>query len=76
MIGYNKGVMKGKTMPDITMCASNDCPRKLKCYRHEAKPGRWQSMAGFYNPDERCDFFIPIDESRDHGTRDHKKSNK
>ncbi len=30
-------------MPDITMCISEMCPRKHRCFRHEAQPKeRWQ----------------------------------
>lgn len=30
-------------MPDITMCAANECPKKYECYRYLAEPGRRQS---------------------------------
>lgn len=35
-------------MPDITMCSTDDCPRRKECYRHEAKPDSWQSYTDFY----------------------------
>ena len=30
-------------MPDITMCRGEKCPLKEICYRHTAKPDRYQS---------------------------------
>ena len=36
-------------MPDITMCFSEDCPMRNKCYRATAKPNPiYQSYADFY----------------------------
>jgi hypothetical protein len=32
-----------KMSPDITMCLEKKCPIKRKCYRHIAKPDKWQS---------------------------------
>jgi len=34
-------------MADITMCAQKFCPRAEICYRIQAKPSNWQSMALF-----------------------------
>ena len=35
-------------MPDITMCTNEICPKKKKCYRHEAEPSKlWQSYSEF-----------------------------
>lgn len=50
-------------MPDITMCASNDCPLRKSCYRNMesgTKPGRRQSFF-FHNPntEDVCDYFWP-----------------
>jgi hypothetical protein len=45
-------------MPDIAMCRGIDCPFKDKCYRHTAKPDKYQSY--FANPpikDGRCDYY-------------------
>ena len=52
-------------MPDITMCAEDDCPRRHKCYRYMAKPNTpWQS---YFNATrkgiidyEHCEYFIPM----------------
>ena len=48
-------------MPDISMCADNECPVRTKCYRHQAsgtQPSGWQSYAGFKaTSDEGCDHF-------------------
>jgi hypothetical protein len=45
-------------MPDITMCASKECPVRKKCYRATAKPSQRQSMADFYNKnEENCGYF-------------------
>jgi len=49
-------------MPDISMCANNDCPVRRSCYRFMATPSMRQSWAGF-EPDRetgRCEAFIPI----------------
>ena len=34
-------------MADITMCVSNQCTYKDKCYRHIAKPNKTQSCCDF-----------------------------
>lgn len=43
-------------MPDITMCAKEDCPRKGACYRATAKPNRWQSYDMFSDCNEDNDY--------------------
>jgi hypothetical protein len=55
-------------MPDITMCASEECPKKLICYRYVALADRYQS---FFSEDPRekdgtCKYFwdIKLPESR------------
>ena len=36
-------------MPDITMCDSNNkCPVQDQCYRHMARPDKFQSYSDFY----------------------------
>ena len=45
---YKKG---RRTMPDITMCRTRDCPKKECCYRYKAKPDEvWQSWSDFTEP--------------------------
>lgn len=34
-------------MPDITMCSSEQCPMKDKCYRTTAKSSKYQSWSNF-----------------------------
>lgn len=34
-------------MPDITMCASKDCPERNNCYRACAEPSEFQSWSNF-----------------------------
>lgn len=58
-------VEKKIIMPDITMCKSEDCPLKKKCYRHEAKPSKfWQSYSDFtdgLNEEKtECEYFMKI----------------
>lgn len=47
-------------MPDITMCASENCPEREECYRTQAKPSKLQSWSNFeYTCNEEsgfCDF--------------------
>lgn len=49
-------------MPDITMCANDDCPLKARCYRYQAKPNPgWQSFAIFKpETDGSCLEFMKI----------------
>jgi len=49
-------------MPDISMCANNDCPVRRSCYRFMAKPSMRQSWAAFEPDPEtgRCKSFMPI----------------
>lgn len=51
-------------MPDITMCANNECPLRSHCYRYLAVPDEcWQSYSYFIphkvltlgGPRDRCD---------------------
>ena len=34
-------------MPDITMCLASECKIKNSCYRHTAKPDRYQSYSDY-----------------------------
>ena len=53
-------------MPDISMCADDECPSRAKCYRSKAsgtKPDEYrQAFADFEREpdDERCADFWPV----------------
>ena len=50
-------------MSDITMCASENCPEREKCYRAMAKASEYQSWGNFeYTCNENSGFddFIPV----------------
>lgn len=49
-------------MPDISMCADEDCPSKLKCYRFMARPDQYrQSYAAFqHDKTGKCKMFWEI----------------
>lgn len=51
-------------MADITMCTQTLCPNSGHCYRVQAKPSDWQSVATFdYTISERgveCNNYIPM----------------
>ena len=50
-------------MPDITMCTSENCEMRDKCYRVRAKPVEYQSWSNFeYRCNEKSGFcdFIPV----------------
>ena len=49
-------------MPDISMCANDECPMAKKCYRHEAKPNEYLQSWTHFKPtsDTRCDHFMEI----------------
>ena len=53
-----------RTMADITMCTQTLCPNAGVCYRVQAKPSEWQSMATFDyvlgNNGVRCENYIPM----------------
>lgn len=36
-------------MPDISMCSSEHCPMKDKCYRSTATASKYQSWSNFEN---------------------------
>lgn len=49
-------------MPDISMCANEECPKRNECYRFTATPSPYrQSYAVFNVPNDsdRCDNFWP-----------------
>jgi hypothetical protein len=47
-------------MPDISMCRTNECPKRFDCVRAMAIPSTYQSMSNFYT-DAPCDWFYPIE---------------
>lgn len=56
-------------MPDITMCVTNDCPKRESCYRYRAIPTGYnsQSYAAF---EEACnknnyEYFWDIGDRKD-----------
>jgi hypothetical protein len=57
-------------MPDISMCADDECPARRKCYRHKASgtvPCEYrQAFADFqrHPEDERCSEFWPTEARR------------
>lgn len=54
-------------MPDISMCAAQDCPTADICYRKTATPsGYRQAYSEFkYNEDGSCDYFMEIWNNRE-----------
>lgn len=53
------------TMPDISMCFSNACPKRRLCYRFRAIPGEhYQSYSDFFSENGGCTHFWPITEER------------
>lgn len=49
-------------MPDISMCRTNECPKRFNCVRARAIPSAYQSMCNFY-VDLPCTHFWDIEES-------------
>ena len=50
-------------MADITMCTSENCPYKDKCYRTKAKPEKYQSWSNFEytcNENSGFEYFISV----------------
>ena len=50
-------------IPDITMCTSEKCPEREKCYRVQAKASEYQSWFNFeYECNEESCFceFLPL----------------
>ena len=50
-------------IPDITMCTSENCTEKDRCYRAQAKPSEYQSWSNFeYSCNEDSGFceFMPM----------------
>jgi hypothetical protein len=49
-------------MPDITMCAQDDCPMMGDCYRHEATPTPLTQSFAVFAPETEteCSMFMEI----------------
>jgi hypothetical protein len=53
-------------MPDISMCADDECPSRAECYRHKASgtvPSEYQQAFTDFQrqPDrDQCPFFWPV----------------
>lgn len=48
-------------MVDITKCASDECDKSKRCYRHCATSSTWQAFADFFEmkvSGKDCSFFI------------------
>lgn len=51
------------SIADITMCSSEYCPYKNKCYRAQAKPSDYQSWSNYEymcNEDNGFEAFIAV----------------
>lgn len=59
-------------MPDITMCVNRKCPKKRKCYRHEAIPSQMRQSFAEFKGDSTDHCFIPMHYT---GVRRRKKKN-
>lgn len=53
MLIENKEVI---TMPDITMCKNDLCPKRKSCYRFTVAPSEYQSYFIFETPQDMEDF--------------------
>ena len=48
-------------MPDISKCANNTCPLRLKCYRYRCMPDKFaQTYADFKPAGKQCDAYWDI----------------
>lgn len=49
-------------MPDISMCANNECPHKGECYRYTAVPDPYAQSYTNFEPNEygECEHKLPI----------------
>jgi hypothetical protein len=53
-------------MPDISMCADDECPSRAECYRHKESGTKphvpWQAFTDFQRQHDRdqCPFFCPV----------------
>jgi hypothetical protein len=57
-------------MPDISMCINENCPVKLRCYRHTATPTEYRQAYMFFKWDDTgCDHFWPNEEPNGDGVQ-------
>ena len=49
---------KGKSMPDISMCANKDCQIRMECYRYTAEPHPFRQSWGNFEYDNGCDHYL------------------
>lgn len=57
---YRKEQLKKNIMPDISKCANENCPSKMKCFRYTAKPNEYRQSYADFSPNEgedRCEYF-------------------
>jgi hypothetical protein len=58
-------------MPDISMCADNECPSRFTCYRHKdsgTKPSKYQQAYAAFNHDPKtseCESYWPVKNPED-----------
>lgn len=51
-------------MPDIAMCANQNCPKRNECYRYTATPSPTRQSYASFQPtlgSDRCEYFWPND---------------
>jgi hypothetical protein len=47
-------------MPDITMCKSEECEKRMLCFRSTAVPDPYgQSYSDFTPEDAECEYYLP-----------------
>jgi hypothetical protein len=62
-------------MPDISMCINENCPVKLRCYRHTATPTEYRQAYMFFKWDDTgCDHFWPNGVDVQQGASENKHS--
>lgn len=54
-------------MTDITICESEECPKRKECHRHEAQRGKYQSVCTFctdFSDGQERDWFMPMEDAK------------
>jgi hypothetical protein len=58
-------------MPDISMCAGGNCPKKQDCYRYTAKPSQYMQTYFVHSPydvkEQTCEMFWDNKENSNNG---------